>query len=76
MKKFLFLSILLVSVLTSCKVIRTVSLMKRGTVQQKEFTTTVPFEIRRGLIILKVGIAGEVYDFILDTGAPNVVSTE
>jgi predicted aspartyl protease len=76
MKKFLFLSILLVSVLTSCKVIRTVSLMKRGSVQQKEFTTTVPFEIRRGLIVLKVGIAGEVYDFILDTGAPNVVSTE
>ena len=76
MKKISLLFILLVSVLTSCNVIRTVSLMKRGSVQQKEFTTTIPFEMRRGLIVMKVGIAGEVYDFILDTGAPNVVSKE
>ena len=76
MKKIIFFFLVLATLLTSCNAFKTVSLMKRGSVQQKEFTTTIPFEMRRGLIVLKVGIAGEVYDFILDTGAPNVVSKE
>ena len=28
------------------------------------------------MIILKVNISGEEYDFLLDTGAPNVISKE
>lgn len=62
--------------LTSCSTIKTVILMKKGTVSQKEFKVEVPFEYRLGLIILKVSIEGEEYDFLLDTGAPNVISKE
>lgn len=36
----------------------------------------MPFEYRNGLIILKVTIQNEIYDFILDTGASNVLSKE
>lgn len=76
MKKLL-LSILTVTFLfSSCSTIKVVSLMKNGKVEQEEFSVQVPFEYRLGLIILKVNIAGEEYDFMLDTGAPNVVSKE
>ena len=40
------------------------------------FNAKIPFEYRLGLIILKVDIAGKEYDFVLDTGAPNVISKE
>ncbi|WP_027076390.1 retropepsin-like aspartic protease [Maribacter antarcticus] len=50
--------------------------MKSGEVEQEEFNVKIPFEYRLGLIILKVNISGEEYDFILDTGAPNAISKE
>jgi len=50
--------------------------MKNGEVEQEEFSVQIPFEYRLGLIILKVNISGEEYDFLLDTGAPNVISNE
>ena len=63
-------------ILASCQTLKTIKLLKGGEVVQKEFTTTVPFEMRMGLIVLKVKINGEYYDFVLDTGAPNVISKE
>ncbi len=48
--------------------------MKSGEVEQEKFNVKIPFEYRLGLIILKVNISGEEYDFVLDTGAPNVIS--
>ena len=62
--------------LTSCSSLKTVKLMKSGEVEQEEFNVTIPFEYRLGLIVLKVTISGETYDFLLDTGAPNVISKE
>jgi len=47
-----------------------------GSVGQSAFKVEVPFEMRYGLIILKVMIHGKEHKFILDTGAPNVISKE
>lgn len=74
MKNWIFL--LLIPALFACKAIKTVKIFNAGEVTEKEFKTEIPFEYRLGLIILKVKIEGETYDFVLDTGAPNVISTE
>lgn len=62
--------------LTGCSALKTVSILKKGEVKQKAFKVEIPFEFRLGLIVLKVSINGNEYDFLLDTGAPNVISTE
>ena len=76
MKKILLLAFTGLLFLTSCSTIKTIKLMKSGEIEQEEFNVKIPFEYRLGLIILKVTISGEAYDFLLDTGAPNVISKE
>ncbi|WP_025742654.1 aspartyl protease family protein [Aquimarina pacifica] len=51
-------------------------LLKTGNVVQKDFSVTIPFEYRQGLMIIKAEIGGNTYDFILDTGASNVLSKD
>jgi len=70
--------ILLISIafLTSCSTIKTANILTKGAVEQKAFKVEIPFEFRLGLIVLKVSINGNEYDFLLDTGAPNLISTE
>ena len=60
----------------SCTINQTLKLMKQGEIVQKEFHVKIPFEYRLGLIVLKVNIKGKEHHFILDTGAPNVISKE
>lgn len=60
----------------SCSLLKTAKLMKQGAVKQTTFKTEIPFEMRLGLIILKVNVNGIPCDFVLDTGAPNVISKE
>lgn len=74
MKRYILLFIL--PVCFGCKAIKTVRILKKGEVVQKEFKVEIPFEYRLGLIILKVDINGKAHDFVLDTGAPNVISTQ
>lgn len=50
--------------------------MKQGAVAQHHFTQRVSFEYRLGTIVIPVTIAGEEFHFLLDTGAPNVISKE
>jgi hypothetical protein len=50
--------------------------MQGGEVSAIDYKVKIPFEMRLGLIIIKVTIQGEEYDFLFDTGAPNVVSIE
>ena len=76
MKKLLLSIFVMLLLLTSCSTLKTIKLMKSGEIEQEEFNLTIPFEYRLGLIILKVTISGEEYDFLLDTGAPNVISKE
>lgn len=43
---------------------------------QKNFTYTLPFNYHRGQIIVQVVIKGETYNFMFDTGAVTVISSE
>jgi len=66
----LFISVLLVG----CNSSRVAALMKKGAVSQTNFKKEIPFEMRLGVIIIKVSIAGKEYDFLFDTGAPLIIS--
>lgn len=48
---------------------------KKPYIKQKSYYQEIPFEYLRGKIIVPVTLEGEVYRFILDTGAPNILST-
>lgn len=72
MKCFLIFSVLL---LTSCQQ-QIIGLFQKGEYVRHDEVVEVPFTIENGLIIIPVEIGGETYRFLLDTGAPNVVSTE
>jgi predicted aspartyl protease len=76
MKKLLLSTFVMLLLLTSCNTLKTIKLMKSGEIEQEEFNVKIPFEYRLGMIILKVNISGEEYDFLLDTGAPNAISKE
>ena len=60
--------------LSSCNLFKTVKILKAGYVAQNNFHVEIPFEYRLGLIIIKVNIEGKTYDFLLDSGAPNLIS--
>lgn len=47
-----------------------------GSLASSEFYTEIEFETRLDLIIIPVQIQGETYQFMFDTGAPNVISKE
>lgn len=72
----LIVSLLVFTLLSSCAGSKMNKTLQEGSIVQKEFKVTVPFEYRQGLIILKVTIQNEIYDFILDTGSSNVLSKE
>jgi hypothetical protein len=73
--KLLF-ALIVLTLLTNCASSKINKTLKQGSIVQEDFKTTIPFEYRKGLIILKVTIENEKYDFILDTGASNVLSKE
>jgi hypothetical protein len=72
----LIYSLLIFTLVSSCASSKINKTLKQGNIVQKDFKVTVPFEYRNGLIILKVTIENEIYDFILDTGASNILSKE
>jgi len=45
-----------------------------GKISQKEFLEEIDFELEHGKIIIPVSLAGQTYRFLLDTGAPNIIS--
>ncbi|MCB0704534.1 MAG: aspartyl protease family protein [Saprospiraceae bacterium] len=71
---FIYLLLLLSS--SACKSIRISKLFQAGSISQEFFLEEIPFELVSGLIVLEVGIQGESYRMIFDTGAPNVISSE
>lgn len=75
MKKIQF-ALVCIALLTSCKMAGTARFFRQGNVAAQEFRAEIPFEFRLGLIILKVKIEGKEYDFLVDTGAPNIISQE
>lgn len=75
MKKPLQL-LLICLLLASCSTVKLIKMLKKGEVEQPSFKAEVPFEMRMGLVVVKVNINGKDYDFMVDTGAPNVISKE
>ncbi|MCD4792124.1 MAG: retroviral-like aspartic protease family protein [Bacteroidales bacterium] len=73
--KLLFILFSLI-LLSSCSVIKTISLLKSGSIDNTNFSETINYENRAGLIIIKAEINGNIYDFIFDTGAPCAISIE
>jgi predicted aspartyl protease len=72
----LILFIVLILLLSGCSLTKVGQILKSGTVKPKAFKTEIPFEYRLGIIVIKVKINGTDYNFMLDTGAPNVISKE
>ena len=70
----IYLPLLLLILLSSCNAAKKLELMKSGSVEQKDYITTVPFEFRAGLPIIKATVNGKEGWFLFDTGAPNVLS--
>lgn len=51
-------------------------LFRESSRSQEEFRSVIPFEERSGLIIVPVEAGGKTRYFMLDTGAPNIVTPE
>lgn len=68
--------IILLLTVSSCAVSKAEKYLKEGKTVQQNFKETIPFEIKKGFIILKVKIDNKSYNFLLDTGASNVISKE
>jgi len=62
--------------LIGCNGAKVAKQLKTGYTSPKIFKTSFPFEVKQGLIIVKTEIKNKIYDFILDTGASNVISKE
>src|SRR3989344_1654138 len=75
MKNLVFILLSTIAV-TSCSSLKLVKLLKQCDVEQPSFTSEIPFEMRMGLVVVKVNINGKDYDFMVDTGAPNLVTKE
>lgn len=76
--KNIFNALLVVALLFlgSCHIIKTIKVLKKGEVAQKNFCEKINFESRVGLIIMKVKVNGHDYNFIFDSGAVNCVTKE
>ena len=66
----------LIVLFCGCSGLKMVSLMKKGEVAQTNFLSEFTYEERMGLIIIEASVNGQSFNFLLDTGAPNVLSTE
>jgi len=73
-KVFIYLIIFIL--INSCATSKAVKYLNEGKTAEENFKVTLPFEIKNGFIIVEVKIKNKNYNFILDTGAPNVVSKE
>ncbi len=67
---------LLLFLFVSCGSSHVAKLLQGGEVIQDDFKTIVPFEFREGLMIVQIKINKSNYDFMIDTGASNIISQE
>ena len=71
-----FIYFLVFILVNSCSVNKAAKYFREGKTKQENFKVTFPFEIKKGWIIVPVEIKGKNHNFILDTGAPTLVSKE
>ena len=77
MYRFIALILLPVLLFSACvSGSKTYQLFRAGTVSEPEYRLELPFEERSGLIVIPVTIGGEIRQFLLDTGAPNVITPQ
>ncbi len=72
----LFIYFITFILLNSCSLNKAVKHLKEGETVQENYSATFPFEIKNGFIIIPVEIKSKNYNFLLDTGSPNLVSKE
>ena len=68
--------LLIVILINSCSLSKAGKYFKEGKTSEKNFKVTFPFEMKNGYIVVKAKIKNKDYNFILDTGTPNLVSKE
>lgn len=69
-------SLIVLVLLSSCAGSNIDKILKEGNVLQENFKTTIPFKYVNGWIVLEVEIQDKAYNFILDTGASNIITKE
>mgnify|MGYP000438522225 CR=1 FL=1 len=71
MKRYSFIISLLV--LTSCNYLKNVNLLTSGHLERENFVDSIPFEMKKDLVIVKAQVNGkdQPLEFIFDTGAFN-----
>lgn len=68
--------VLLCVFLLDCSSSKLSTLFNNGKLNRENFITQIPFTYKLGLMIVQVEIEGEQYNFMVDTGAPCVISEE
>ena len=68
------LSLLFVNLVIPLLVFSSDFSLNKGSVNEKGFYVSVPFEVKNDLIIIQVSVDGRIRKFLLDTGAPTTIS--
>lgn len=77
MKINYILTVLFFGLLTnSCVNSKITSTLNSGNVVEKSYSVNIPYQIKNGLIIIEAELKGNKYNFLLDTGAPTVISRD
>ncbi len=71
-----FFTLILIILLWGCAGSKTNKILKQGNVAQENFKTTIPFKYVMGWIVLEVEIKHKNYNFLLDTGSANILTSE
>lgn len=63
-----FITILLLTTLSGCRLSKAISLAKQGSTAQEHFIAELPFRYVKDHLFVDVTINGQVYNFLFDTG--------
>ncbi|MEM6526578.1 MAG: aspartyl protease family protein [Bacteroidota bacterium] len=69
-----FYTFYVISILTGCVSSKIYNLFDDGSYKSEVLSDSIPISFRLGLSIINVKINGESFDFMVDTGAPNIIS--
>lgn len=73
--KYLFYFLILLT-LSSCGSSKLSEYFKEGETLEADYLTTIPLNFSNGHIVIEATIENKTYNFILDTGATNILSKE
>ncbi len=76
MKNYTLVSFLVLLIFSGCGSSKIKNYLKEGKTLEDNYKTTIPFTYRNDLIVIEVQINNNSYNFILDTGATNIISEE